>query len=159
MRDLSSSILKYTVVLFFVAGFLIGCNTLDVYEKTVAFPQHSWNSKDSATFNFSVSDTTSPYNLIMVLRHEDLYEYKNIWLSITIIGPDSSFNIKREFTLADNSKWLGSSMDDVIEHRMKFNASPIPLKKGNYRFIVQQAMREDPLQHVLNAGIRIEKFK
>jgi hypothetical protein len=35
---------------------------------------------------------------------------------------------------------------------------PAKLKKGEYSFTLQQIMREDPLQHVLNAGIRIVKI-
>ena len=70
-----------------------------------------------------------------------------------------TYTIKREFPLADNTKWLGTGMDDIIEHRITFNTLPIHLKKGNYTFSLQQIMREDPLQHVLNAGIRVEKAK
>ena len=95
----------------------------------------------------------------MVLRHDDAYRYKNIWLNITVKDPDSSYTIKREFTLADNSRWLGTGMDDIIEHRITFNLLPVRLKKGSYTFILQQAMREDPLDHILNAGIRVEKIK
>ena len=94
-----------------------------------------------------------------MLRHEDAYRYKNIWLNITVKDPDSSFSIKREFPLSDNTHWLGTGIDDVIEHRMPFNTMPLHLKKGNYIFSVQQIMREDPLQHILNAGIRVEKVK
>ncbi len=159
MMGLRIPVTQYCLGLFFIVAVLTGCNTLDVYEKTTAFATHSWSSNDSAKFNFIIKDTSAPYNLMMVLRHEDLYGYKNIWLSIKVIGPDSSFTIKREFTLADNSKWFGSSIDDIVEHRIKFNTQPIPLKKGNYSFVIRQEMREDPLLHVLNAGIRIEKFK
>ena len=30
-------------------------------------------------------------------------------------------------------------------------------KKGTYTFTISQIMREDPLEHVLNVGLRIEK--
>ena len=31
------------------------------------------------------------------------------------------------------------------------------LKAGNYTFTIEQIMREDPLENVLNVGLRIEK--
>ena len=139
--------------------FLSSCGSIDVYEKTKAFPQHEWKSNDSASFSFDIKDTASRYNLYMVLRHEDAYKKKNIWVDITVKAPDSTYSIKREFNLADNTHWLGSAMDDIIEHRININAMPIPLKKGNYGFVLKQAMREDPLEYVLNAGIRVEKAK
>jgi len=75
-------------------------------------------------------------------------------------GPGDSFNVRREFILANNAQgWLGSGMDDIYEHRIPFNTTPAPLKKGTYNFTLQQKMREDPLEHVLNVGIRVEKVK
>lgn len=133
------------------------CTTLDVYEKQTPFPQHEWNSNTKPVFDFTVQDTTSAYNFYVILRHTDAYHFKNIWLNITVKFPDSTYTIKREFILADNKQWLGSAMDDIIEHRLSFNALPIHLKKGNYRFTIEQIMREDPLQNFLDAGIRVEK--
>ena len=61
--------------------------------------------------------------------------------------------------LADNRKgWLGAGMDDIYDHRIRITQSPLKLKAGNYIFGIQQAMREDPLPHILNAGIRVEKI-
>ena len=63
--------------------------------------------------------------------------------------------------LADNKiGWLGTGMDDIFEHRIRITSSPIQFKKpGDYRFSFEQLMREDPLEHILNVGLRIEKVK
>jgi gliding motility-associated lipoprotein GldH len=135
------------------------CTTLDVFEKTTAFPKHFWEGNVKPTFSFEINDTTSLYNLFVVLRHEDGYRYKNIWLNVQMQAPDTSLSIKREFVLADNTKWLGTAMSDIIEHRINFNNTPVKLKKGIYNFTLQQVMREEPLQYILNAGIRVEKVK
>jgi hypothetical protein len=61
-------------------------------------------------------------------------------------GPKENITIRREFVLADNKQgWLGSSMDDIIEHRIPFNNKPAALHKGTYSFTLQQEMRENPL--------------
>jgi len=135
------------------------CTTLDVYEKSHFFNDHTWKSSDKQSFMFDIKDTTSLYNLYVVLRHEDAYRYKNIWLDIHMQSADTSLTFKREFTLADNTHWLGNAMEDIIEHRIGFNTTPLHLKKGTYTFTIQQVMREDPLQYILNAGIRVEKAK
>lgn len=148
-------------IIAFLAVFIIviSCNTVDVYEKTNVFPQHEWKGNELQSFTFAITDTASSYNLYVVFRHEMAYHYKNIWLNVKVKDPDSSYNFKREFTLANNKDWLGTGMDDIIDHRIQFNQAPIHLKKGNYTFSLQQVMREDPLQYVLNAGIRVEKVK
>lgn len=75
-------------------------------------------------------------------------------------GPGDSISVRREFILANNTKgWLGSGMDDIFEHRILFSDKPAPLRQGRYTFTLQQAMREDPLEHILNVGIRVEKVK
>ncbi|MBX2931576.1 MAG: gliding motility lipoprotein GldH [Chitinophagaceae bacterium] len=133
------------------------CNTLDVFEKTTFFNKHEWGSTNMPIATFEVKDTTALYNIFFVLRHEDAYRYKNIWIDITMQSPDTTITVKREFTLANNEKWLGTAMSDIIEHRIPFNNAPTKLLKGTYTFTLHQAMREDPLQYILNAGIRIEK--
>jgi gliding motility-associated lipoprotein GldH len=142
-----------------VVLFTTSCGSIDVFEKTKAFAQHEWAGNDSASFSFDIKDTASLYQLYFVLRHEDAYPKKNIWVDIKMKTPDSTIQLKREFYLADNTKWLGTAIDDIIEHRISINQAPIKLKKGSYAFTLKQVMREDPLPYVLNAGIRVEKAK
>jgi hypothetical protein len=49
-------------------------------------------------------------------------------------------------------------MDDIYEHRVKLG-DPQLLVAGTYTFTLEQIMREDPLEHVMNAGLRIEKLQ
>ena len=138
---------------------MAGCGTLDVYEKTVSFPDHEWKTINKPSFTFAIEDTVSAYHIFIILRHEDAYHYNNIWVNITTQAPgDTTRTQLVNITLADNKKgWLGTGMDDIFDHRARITRSPIKLKKGNYTFTLQQNMREEPLQFVLNAGIRVEK--
>lgn len=158
--------IKYNLLnkLFFILLLLAGlaaCQTIDIYEKTTTFPSHSWKSAEKPSFTFEITDTTSLYNIFLVLRHEDAYNYNNIWINLTVKGPTDEVTVRREFILANNTsqRWLGSGMDDIFEHRITFNDKPTPLHAGKYTFTLQQDMREDPLEHILNAGIRVEKVK
>jgi gliding motility-associated lipoprotein GldH len=82
---------------------------------------------------------------------------------MTVKGPADSATKKftLELPLASAEKgWLGSGMDDIYEHRIALTLDPqlVGFKKsGNYNFTLEQIMREDPLEHVFNAGLRIEK--
>jgi len=147
--------------LFFILTIFLlpACHPLDVYEKTEPFPNHAWSSNNRLTFEFTITDTAARYNLFVVIRHLDAYHWNNIWLNVTTIAPgDTAVTQQVNLKLGDNTKgWLGAEMDDIIEHRVLLNATPVKLKQGNYTFILQQVMREDPLQFVMNAGIRVEK--
>lgn len=53
-------------------------------------------------------------------------------------------------------------MDDIFEHRQLLTPRSADKafyfkKPGDYTFTIEQIMREDPLEQVLNTGIRIEK--
>jgi gliding motility-associated lipoprotein GldH len=150
---------KFRLILLIVLG-TASCQTIDIYEKTASFPLHNWKSAETPSFTFEITDTTSLYNIFLVLRHEDAYNYNNIWINLFVKGPTGVDTVRREFILGNNRQgWLGSGMDDIFEHRTPFNDKPAPLHKGKYTFTLQQDMREDPLEHILNAGIRVEKVK
>ncbi|NNV56082.1 gliding motility lipoprotein GldH [Panacibacter sp. KCS-6] len=135
------------------------CNTLNVYEQTKAFPTHQWVANDKPSFTFTITDTTQRYNIYAVLRHEDAYHFNNLWMNVSTLAPGDTLKTQQvQLLLGDNTKgWLGSAMDDIIEHRILLTRNPVALKKGKYIFTIQHTMREDPLQYILNAGIRVEK--
>lgn len=149
---------RYLLLLFSLLVF--SCKELDVYEKTLPFAKHSWSTAEKPSFDFIISDTVSEYNVFVVLRHTDAYHYNNLWLNLTTIPPgDTAQTLKANLKLGDNRQWLGSSIDDIVEHRILINPTPLRFKKGSYKFILQQIMREDPLPDILNAGIRVEKIQ
>lgn len=141
--------------------WLTACTTVDLYEKTVSLKDEQWSSSYKPEFNFTIKDTLSQYQAYFVIRHTQKYNYKNIWINYYYQPPaDTLHKGTQEFQLATNDKgWLGTGMDDIYEQRIKLSQDPGKLKAGEYKFILENIMREDPLQHVLNVGIRIEKVK
>jgi len=150
-------------IFFFVpcALCLSTCTTADLYEKTVSLPNHEWKSDNKPAFNFTITDTTSLYQVYFVIRHTEKYNYNNIWVNYYYQPPNDTLHKEaREFQLATNEKgWLATGMDDIYEHRIKLAPDAGKLKAGSYKFILENIMREDPLKEVLNVGVRIEKVK
>jgi len=152
------------IFLFLVCSslLLVSCNlNTGVFEKNTAIPRQEWSSSYKPEISFKIRDTTALYNIYLVLRHSDAYNYNNIWLNLHRKGPDTSYTHQLEVTLAntrENNSWLGTGMDDIWETRTQINQTPIQFRRaGDYEFVLEQIMREDPLKHVLNVGIRIEK--
>ena len=136
------------------------CGTNSFFEKTEMLPKHAWAAANRLSFTCAVKDTTVFYNIYIILTHTDAYHYNNIYLDVTTIAPgDTAITTQKAFQLAKNNYgWLGTAMDDIIEHRMLLTANgPVKLKSGNYSFMLRQAMREDPLAEILSAGVRVEK--
>lgn len=143
--------------------YLFSCHTIDLYEKTVNIPGHKWSSSFKPTFNFTIKDTAVPYQLYITLRHRDRYNYNNIYIKLTTQQPghDSTQSARYDLKLgSDETGWLGSGMDDIYEHLIPLTPAGTPFyfrKPGEYSFTIEQVMREDPLENVLNVGLRIEK--
>lgn len=141
---------------------LSSCQTIDLYEKTASIPGHRWKSSFQPSFTFTIKDTSVPYKLFLTLRHFDKYNFRNIYLKITTRQPGSDSTQSAMYDLPlgnDEEGWQGSGMDDIWEHHILLTspAGNVFRKKGDYTFTIEQLMREDPLENVLNVGLRIEK--
>jgi gliding motility-associated lipoprotein GldH len=134
------------------------CTTVDLYEKNETIPGFKWKSSFQPEFDFTIKDSTSRYRLLLVLRHNDKYNYTNIWVNIYSQPPnDTVHKIPFDATLATNEGWLTrAAMDDIYEHRIPVTGY-IYFKPGHYHFKLEQIMREDPLENVLSVGLRMEK--
>lgn len=133
------------------------------FEKDIALPRQQWDSSFRPTIDFSISteDTAYRYNVYLVLRHTDAYNYNNIWIRGTVRQPGDPVarSERYDLLLATNEKgWLGSGMDDIYEHRVLIQQQTKFSHPGTYAFTLEQIMREDPLKHVLNVGVRIERI-
>lgn len=149
------NIFLFSIIIFFLAS----CQSLGSFENTTAFPKHEWPSSQKVQVHFKVTDTAAFYNIFVVIRHTGAYHFNNIWLNLSTKNTGDTLQTQQlNLPLANNSQgWLGTYFDDIIENRVQVNAYPMKLKAGEYDFTLQQTMREDPLQEIMNAGIRIEK--
>lgn len=160
--SLNQRILYFCLAMvIFSAGFL-SCRQIDLYEKSVTIPGHAWKSGFKPSFNFTIKDTVSAYRLYVILRHNARYNYNNIYINMVTRQPgeDSARKARYDLELANEDGWLASGMDDIFEHRIALTpltGSFYFRKAGEYTFTIEQIMREDPLKHVMNVGLRIEK--
>jgi len=155
------------LLLLFTFYFLLftSCTPIDLYERVAAIPGQAWQSSYKPSFTFNISDTAAPHQLFLILRHNNKYSYNNIWLNVyrkTPGGQESK--VPYELQLANNERgWLAEGMDDIYEHRIPLaapaNDSFYFNRSGAYTFTIEQIMREDPLQNVMNVGLRIERKK
>jgi gliding motility-associated lipoprotein GldH len=152
----------HLMILVIAVVSLSACTKLDVYEKNVSIPKYEWSYSYKPTFDFSITDTASSYEIYIVLRHTDAYGYNNIWLNLGTKFPGDSMRYQRfELQLgSDATGWEGTGMDDIWEVRKPVTKGPVKFSKaGNYTFTLAQAMREDPLPNIMNAGIRVQRVR
>jgi gliding motility-associated lipoprotein GldH len=148
------------ILFIFCCTLLTACGPMDAFENAVPIPAHEWQSSFKPSFDFEVTDTASPYNVYIVLRHQNAYEFNNIWLRVSVQQPGDTAIKSQQYDLKlanDETGWSGTGMDDIFEHRVLIQERAKFARPGKYHFTIEQIMRQDPLLHVMNAGLRIEK--
>ncbi|MCY7292210.1 MAG: gliding motility lipoprotein GldH [Ferruginibacter sp.] len=143
--------------------FLTACKNINVFEKNTSIPNMQWQNNFNATGSFNITDTVSTYNMYIVLRHTDAYLYNNIWLNAGLEAPgDTSLQFQKiNLSLGSDAQgWGGVGMNDIWEVRKLISGTPKRfIRAGEYTFTIAQLMRDNPLQHIISAGLRLEKAK
>ena len=150
--------------LLVIVSFLtvVSCTEMGLYEKVVFMKGNEWSNAQSPEFNFEIKDTSANYLVYFLFRHADAYEYNNVWISLKSKLPGDTVGRTERFDipLAANNRWLGSGMDDIFDHRVLLYKEPVRfIKPGNYAIQINHDMRIEPLKHVFNVGLRLEKLK
>jgi gliding motility-associated lipoprotein GldH len=160
---LRTAILKIGGVFLIISFLLIGCRELDVYEKNTPIPNMQWSNDYNVKGTFLIKDTTSTYNVFLVLRHTDAYSYNNIWLNIGLQSPADTGLQYQKINLPlgnDAEGWSGVGMNDIWEIRKLISGTPKRFAKtGVYNFSIAQIMRDNPLKNLISIGMRLEKVK
>ena len=148
--------------LIILALIFSACSETGLYEKVHFLKGNAWSSNQQPEFVFEVKDTVSRYQVYFLIRHGDAYEFNNVWIRLNSKLPGDSVERKDRFDipLANQNKWLGSGMDDIFDHRVLLYREPVKFSKtGQYTISIGHDMRVEPLDHVYNVGLRIEKVK
>lgn len=122
-----------------------------------------WYNNFNAAGSFIIKDTNSTYNVFLVFRHTDAYLYNNLWLNVGLQPPGAEALQYQKINLSlgnDAQGWQGVGMNDIWEVRKLISGVPKKfIKAGQYNFSITQLMRDNPLLHVINVGMSVQKAK
>jgi len=156
--------MKQFKTLFLLMSFLmlsfISCqDTVTIADINVEFEKRNWNYSQKISIPVKIEATDVSYNLYLNLRHSAGYKYSNIFIMIHITGPDGKkVTERKEFKLAlADGEWLGSGSGNMYSYQINFKENYKFLAKGTYIFELEQNMRDNPLDHISDVGIRVEK--
>jgi gliding motility-associated lipoprotein GldH len=143
----------------FLFSLLFACKEIALYERQINIPGGSWESGKKLSYSFEIPDSMVSYYLMASIRHTSLYPYRNIWLRLGLQQPGTDSISYQDFDvpLAGNHAWLGAGMNDVYDRRVRLFNQPVRFQKtGKAIFTLEHIMREESLDGILQAGIRIE---
>jgi len=149
-----------TRILLFSAMLLMlaSCRKKTEFEEFVAIPD-TWNNSNLVHFNVNITDTLTPQNVYISVRHSGKYEFSNLYLFVTAVSPNG--NIKRdtvEMVMADeHGKWQGKGAASVFTLYYPYKTNIRFPVAGIYTFTIEQAMWIRDLKNISNIGLMIEK--
>lgn len=153
--------LSLNVILILLILCFVSCDEYRVYEKDIDFKSQQWSSMDTLSFTTHIGEET-PLNIYVNVRHRFNYNWRNIWLNLGIVFPnDSLYETAINIQLSQpDGQWFGDCSGDVCRliYPLSNYTNYTCADTGFYTFRLNHEMREDPLQEIMSAGVRIENF-
>ncbi len=148
-------------MLFVPVLLMVSCNGGDLYNRTVVIPERGWYKNEGVRFDVFIGDTLANYDFYISLRNTIDYRYSNLYIFLNTMMPNGNKTRDTlEIILADDTgKWLGKGWGSVKENDVLLRKNLRFPRKGDYRFLIQQAMRTDTLKGITDVGLRIAKAK
>lgn len=151
--------LKKISFILLIVTILSSCvNKNVIFDESVVISNAAWNNQDFPYFDVNVEDTTSAYNFYLNIRHLENYRYSNFYMFLHTTFPDGNQThdtIELVLSYLDG-RWIGKGSGSMRDNNILLNNNLHFPAKGNYRFEIEQAMRESVLEGITDVGIRFE---
>ncbi len=149
---------NHNLFLLLVIVALFGCGEKPLFEKVYSFDDRVWTLEQKPEFKIEVTDTTALYDISLTLRTTTDYKFNNLWIFLKTTLPDGqSERLPFQIRISnEDGSWVGNKTGSVVETSLDFPARKLPIK-GEYSFIVEQAVTQSMVDEVLDIGLRAKK--
>lgn len=121
-----------------------------------SLPDATWHKEEALSFELFVPDFTLAYELQLLLRHDNRYEYRDITIGAKIYSGNTLLRSDTlSYSLADKpQQWLGSGHALRQHEFMLYRALRFP-SAGIFRIELEPQMRFPILRGLQNIGIHM----
>lgn len=151
------------VAFYLMLAFIeVSCDNRRLFEDNREFTDRSWKVTEEPKFQFAVKDTSARYNLYFNIRNSLNYPYARIFITFHLYDSAGKELIKKlvndDLFDQKTGRPLGDSgLGDLYDHQFTVLKNHQFTYPGQYSIKLDQFMRQDTLQGVIAAGVRIEK--
>lgn len=138
----------------------LSCTDGVIYHRFCPIPSEEWDRNDTLSFEPLLSDSVTPIEIAIEVRHTDRYPYRNLWIGIGQNLADSSIwqNDRIELQLADSSgNWSGTGNATNLYVYNTTYRTIYPKHSGKRKIQIVPIMKDSTLHHITDIGIRIQK--
>lgn len=155
-------IISFGITLF-LGSILIGCQPEGrVFEEHQDLsPNIEWLKKDARSFDVTIKDVNTPYNVRLAFRYANGYPYPIARVKLTEKGPEGQINVSEHDlkVRSKNGEYIGEPGYDIWDSEHLILPNKTYSAAGNYTYTVEHAMPTDPLNFAMEVGLIIDQVK
>lgn len=148
--------MKRNILILIVSLLLVGCQGDIVYTVFKSLPNVGWEADSSLCYQPVITDSVADYQMLITIRHTDVYPYQNLWLFVDI--EQDSLLLTRDtiecYMANERGEWLGGGLT-VHELPLLYSENYQFSNSGEYQISITQGMREDTLVGIKEVGVKI----
>ncbi len=158
---------NYLLILSVLCLSVVSCQqnpnvVFDEFQST----EGKWVKEDVKAFVYEAKDTIQDYDLYMNLRANKDYPFSNLFVILKIYQPNNDIVVDTlQYQMAKpDGTLLGTGFADIKENKLWLKEGYKFPEAGNYKFTIEQVVRElgqiegvNALEGISEVGFRIEK--
>lgn len=150
--------MKRLAIICICSATLASCSADALINESTHVENGRWAYHDVRRLSVEVSDTLTPFNYYVQIRHGGNYAYQNLIVYFKTYYPDNTYKIDTvDCPLADKSgRWYGNGLGDLLDTKVMFKRNVQFSQSGNHHFEIQHAMRLDTIDEIYDIGLLIE---
>jgi gliding motility-associated lipoprotein GldH len=156
-RMKKQSVIPYLPLLLILV--INACDPARIYDHSQSIAGKGWHRDSVVNYTVNIDDSLQLTNFFISIRNNTDYPYSNIYLFVTTAFPNGhSTTDTIECILADrDGRWLGTGSGRIRDNLIMLQPNLRFPIAGEYRFYLEQAMRDTVLAGIEDIGLRIEK--
>ena len=140
---------------------LTACKSEIVSSAHQDLPEQGWAMTDTVRMTLEVKDTAQAYDLALMLRHTEQYNYQNLWFFIQ--SSDSLSPIQCDtipaYLADDRGRWLGTRAGRYYSGYVFARRDVVFPEAGTYTFAIVHGMRDSVIYGIADVGLELREVK
>ena len=146
---------KLIVLLLFLTT---ACTSKEVFSEFHPIYGAVWERDEKAIFEVAIPDGLQRYDVLLEIRNNNDYSFRNLWLFVDITAPDGkqrrdTVNVE----LADvYGKWYGKGLS-LYSYSFPYESNIQYPDTGIFTYSITQGMRTESLNGISDIGLSVLK--
>lgn len=145
--------------LIFYILVVLACGEQHFYHEQHQLRDEGWSYTDTLIYQVDIADTVSRYDIMLDIEHLESYSYQNVYIKIITTFPDqNTVSQVLPIDFADHTGiWYGDCKGKSCQVRVVLQEKALFEDIGLHTFTICQHMRVDPVKHISNVSLLLDK--